>query len=59
MKQVLDHPIKTHAVLIDDARFFDGSEDYPTIPETEQLVATFSPKRRFEVLHDVIRVTPI
>ena len=59
MKQVLDHPIKTHAVLIDDARFFDGGEDYPTIPETEQLVATFTPKRRFEVLHDIIRVTPL
>jgi len=58
MKQVLDHPVKGHVVLIDDARFFDGTEDYPTLQQVEQLVSTFSSKCRFEVLHDVIRVTP-
>ena len=58
MKQVLDHPVRGHVVLIDDARFFDGTEDYPTLQQVEQLVSTFSSKCRFEVLHDVIRVTP-
>lgn len=58
MKRVIEHPVKGHVVLIDDARFFDGTEDYPTLQQVEQLVSTFGLKCRFEVLHDMIRITP-
>lgn len=47
-----------HVVLIDDARDFRGTNDYPTIEEVRAFVAARRPDLLVEVGDDVIRITP-
>jgi hypothetical protein len=44
-----------HVVLIDDARLFDGTNDYPTLDALRTMVGA---KRRMTVERDIIRVVP-
>jgi len=50
------HPIQNHVILIDDARWFDGRTDYPTIEELQQRVAREYPGHTMEVKDDIIRI---
>ena len=43
-------------ILIDDARNFDGSHDYPDLDDLRQSVLSRHPHARFEVKDDVIRI---
>jgi hypothetical protein len=43
-------------LLIDDARGFTGSNDYPTVEEVIALVKRYDPKYQIEVNNDIIRV---
>jgi hypothetical protein len=52
---ILDHTVRRHVVLIDDARLFDGG-DYPSLEEVEALAR--ARRYRFEVRDDIIRLTP-
>jgi hypothetical protein len=45
-----------HVLLIDDARCFDGTSDYPTIPELFQFVKLRRPGATTDVKHDIIRI---
>lgn len=47
-----------HIILVDDARLFIGSNDYPTIEELKHFVKVNKPSLKFEVLDDTIRITP-
>jgi hypothetical protein len=58
VRVILDHPVKNHVILIDDARCFDGTHDYPTLLELEDLVKTRQPSYEFSVANDVIRIHP-
>jgi hypothetical protein len=55
---VLARPGRGHVILIDDARLFDGTNDYPTIDEVQALVARHDPSLIVTVDRDIIRVTP-
>jgi hypothetical protein len=55
---VFDHTIKDHVILIDDARLFNGTEDYPTLEELKALFADQRPDYQFSVVNDVIRAHP-
>jgi hypothetical protein len=55
---ILDHKIKTHIILIDDARCFDGTDGYPTIVELRELVRKNGPGYNLLVEDDVIRIIP-
>jgi hypothetical protein len=55
---VLRHPVRGHVVLIDDARLFDGTHDYPPLNNLEHRVREVRPDLKFEVLDDSIRITP-
>lgn len=46
-----------HILLIDDARDFNGTNDYPTIEELRNFIKTKNEKYQLEVKHDIIRVT--
>ncbi len=48
----------SHVVLIDDARCFNGTEDYPTLDGLKQHVATLRSDYTVEVKQDIIRVCP-
>jgi hypothetical protein len=45
-----------HILLIDDARFFNGNHDYPTIIEFSEYVHKLNNKYSIEVKNDIIRL---
>ena len=54
---ILDHPMKDHVILIDDARCFVGQNDYPTIREVRELIAGCRGQAWvFLVKDDIIRI---
>jgi hypothetical protein len=55
---VLDHPVRNHVILIDDARLFDGTNDYPRLDDLRNAVARKRPDLHWLVRHDSIRITP-
>jgi hypothetical protein len=57
LRAISQHRLKTHVILIDDARCFDGTNDYPTLTACKTLSTGFWPASRFEVADDVIRIT--
>lgn len=56
LELILNHKIKYHVILIDDARCFVGKDDYPTILELESFIKTINPKLSFSVRNDIIRI---
>ncbi len=55
---IFNHPSKDHVILIDDARLFDGTHDYPTVQELRELCARERPEWNFDVVNDMIRIHP-
>lgn len=60
VKQELDaiyrHALPGHVLLIDDARWFDGRTDYPTMEQLREKTAREFPGRVVEVKDDIIRI---
>jgi hypothetical protein len=54
---ILNHPIRGHTILIDDAREFNGMHDYPHL---SRVLAIFDdhPHYQASVSTDIIRITP-
>ncbi|HXJ17438.1 MAG TPA: hypothetical protein VNM68_09605 [Candidatus Polarisedimenticolia bacterium] len=59
VEAVLSHPVKSHVILMDDARMLNGQKGALTVAELQSRIAARYPDRRFEVLHDIIRITPL
>jgi len=51
---ILDHQIKNHVILVDDAREF-GTGDYPAIDDLKKMVANY-PEYSFEIKGDSARI---
>jgi hypothetical protein len=47
-----------HVVIIDDARDFNGTNDYPTLAEVQNFVVITYPHLAFENKNDLIRIYP-
>jgi len=58
LRTILQHEVKTHVILIDDARLFDGTHDYPTVEEIRALILRERPDFVFSVVNDSIRIHP-
>jgi hypothetical protein len=58
LQSILNHAIPGHVILVDDARCFDGSHDYPTLGEVESLVHEAKNSYTFFVENDIIRIFP-
>lgn len=56
LEAVLQHPVGDHVLLIDDARWFDGRGDYPTLEELRQRVMARYPSGTLELRDDIIRI---
>jgi hypothetical protein len=56
LKQVFNHPIKNHAILIDDARLFTEKNDSPTLKFLKTCVETRLSYYKFDVWNDIIRI---
>jgi hypothetical protein len=48
-----------HIVLIDDARLFNGTHDYPAMDEIKVIIESHSKNYQIEIADDIIRLTPI
>ena len=57
LQAILDSPIKTHVILIDDARCFNGTNTYPYLDMLLQTIRQ-SANYNIEVSADIIRLTP-
>jgi hypothetical protein len=57
LRAILDHDVKSHVILIDDARDFAGGT-YPTVAEVEEMVRGSAGTYDFDLRDDIIRVTP-
>jgi hypothetical protein len=55
LKAILNHPVKNHVILVDDARCFTGENEYPTIETLRELILSSYPDYVFRVEHDIIR----
>jgi hypothetical protein len=51
-------PILGHVILIDDARLFNGTHDYPTSIEIKERAEKLWPAHVFEIKDDIIRIYP-
>jgi len=58
LQTILSHPVKRHVVLIDDARCFNGTNDYPTIEEIRDLLVKRAPHYSIETKKDIVRIFP-
>ena len=58
MRHILSHPVKTHVILIDDARYFNGTNEYPTLEELHALIRQVKSYRVMEIKRDIIRLVP-
>lgn len=58
LNSIFAHRLKNHVILIDDASCFDGSHDYPTLQELQEIITTRSPCYHLSVKDDVIRLHP-
>jgi len=56
--QIINHKVKDHIILIDDARCFNGEQDYPGIKKIKNLISKHLPSHTFEVKNDIIRILP-
>ncbi len=56
LKTILSHKIKSHVILIDDAGYFNGKNDYPTIGKLKDMFKDSGYSLKVE--NDIIRITP-
>jgi hypothetical protein len=60
VKQELDaiysHAVRGHVLLIDDARWFDGRTDYPTMDQLREKTGREYPGSVVDVKDDIIRI---
>jgi len=57
LEAILGSPVKGHVILIDDARCFDGTQDYPYLDQLLEMVRLKN-TYHIEVSTDIIRLTP-
>lgn len=55
LEAIFNSKINNHILLIDDARFFNGKGDYPSVDELDQYIRSKNENYQFEIKHDIIR----
>ena len=56
LTHIFNKSLELHIILIDDARCFNGMNDYPTIKYLRDFVLTKNKNLNFEVFDDIIRI---
>jgi hypothetical protein len=56
LETILNHKVKNHIILIDDARMFTGKGGYPKLKDLETEFKTRYPDKIFLVKNDIIRI---
>jgi hypothetical protein len=58
VSMILSHSVKSHIILIDDAREFLGREGYPTITRLKEIAQNLNAMVSITVADDIIRIVP-
>jgi hypothetical protein len=58
LEAILSHPVKSHVILIDDARDFTGKDSYPFLDNLLHKIRVDG-NYSVEVTTDIIRLTPL
>ncbi len=58
LNTIFDHSDFNNVILIDDARLFDGTNDYPTLHALQAFIKQKKPHYVFKVNYDIIRIVP-
>lgn len=56
LRAILNHKIKKHIILIDDARLFIGQDGYPKLAALRAYLKNKYPAKRLKVDNDIIRI---
>ena len=56
LEAIFNHKVIEHVILIDDARCFNGENDYPNFDELKKWVHQKRPEFTFDVVEDIIRI---
>ena len=56
LKHIFEHSVKNHVILIDDARCFNGKDDYPSLQLLQSFVNNYDFNLQFLVEDDIIRI---
>lgn len=56
LTHIFNTEIKGHVILIDDARCFNGTDDYPTIDFLTEFIKQFNPNLQLVVENDIIKI---
>ncbi len=57
LRAIFNSKINNHIILIDDARLFNGYNDYPNFIDLEKYIKKFSKNAVIIIENDIIRVT--
>lgn len=58
LESILQHPVKGHVILMDDAHGLDGKNGALTVPALKSRIESEFPGHKVEVEHDILRITP-
>lgn len=58
LEAILNHKVADHIILIDDARLFNGTNDYPRQEALKKLLSKHKNQLLFNIRHDIIRMHP-
>ncbi len=56
LEAIFAHRVKTHVVIIDDARGYGTLAGYPTVEGLREFVRAHDPQLVFDIQHDLIRI---
>jgi hypothetical protein len=56
LDSILQHSIKNHIILMDDARGLSGQNGAPTVEQVKQHIESTFPGRSVKVKHDIMRI---
>lgn len=59
LEAIARHPVKNHAIVIDDARLFDDAIDYPSTESLQVHTMRLFPRHRFVRMFDEFLLVPI
>lgn len=59
LQHISNHSVKNHVILIDDARLFNGTNDYPAKDIVREFVKEKFPNHHFSIKKDIIRILPV
>lgn len=58
IKNIFNHPIKKHVIVIDDMREFNGTHDYPTFEFLTSFIKENAPEYTWHKDNDILIISP-